>query len=75
MTTPADPRLGTTLAGKYRIDSVLGRGGVGVVYRGTHLSLGGPVAIKFLLADWARRAESRARFHREANALTRVQHP
>ncbi len=70
-----DPRLGQVIAEKYRLDSVLGEGGMGVVYRGTHVALGEPVAVKFLKAIWADRPEFRARFRREAVILARLRHP
>ena len=70
-----DPRLGTVLAGKYRLDSVLGEGGMGIVYRATHVELGEPLAVKFLKAAWAVRPEFRARFRREAVILARLRHP
>ncbi len=71
----ASERVGTTLAGRYHLESVIGRGGFGVVYRAKQLALGSTVAVKFLLAEWARLPESRARFQREASALVRLQHP
>ena len=70
-----DPRVGLVLDGKYRVESLLGRGGMGRVYRATQLALGEPVAIKFLLSVWASSAELRARFRREAVALARLRHP
>ncbi len=70
-----DPRLGQVIAEKYRLDSVLGEGGMGVVYRGTHVALGEPVAVKFLKATWADKPEFRARFRREAVILARLRHP
>ena len=70
-----DTRIGGVLGGKYRIDSLLGQGGFGRVYKATHLSLDGPVAIKFLLAEWASRPDLRTRFKREAAALVKLHHP
>ena len=61
--------------GVYRIDGELGRGGMGLVYRGVHEALGRPVAIKVLYAEHARNAEVAARFVREARAASRARHP
>ena len=47
MTDP-DPHIGRTLAGQYRIDSLLGSGGMGRVYRGVQLSVNRPVAIRII---------------------------
>jgi serine/threonine-protein kinase len=63
------------LADRYRLDSVLGSGAMGVVYRGTHLMLGGPIAVKFLHGPWAKIPEYRARFRREARLLATLRHP
>ncbi len=71
----ADPRLGRVLGGKFRIEALIGAGGMGRVYRATHLSLGEPVAVKFLLAELARSETTRERFRREAQALARLRHP
>ncbi len=70
-----DPRLGSIVSGRYRVDSLIGAGGFGRVYRGTHLTLGEPVAIKFLLEEFSNRPEQRARFKREAVALAKMRHP
>lgn len=70
-----DPRLGTIVSGRYRVDSLIGAGGFGRVYRGIHLTLGEPVAIKFLLEEFSNRPEQRARFKREAVALAKIRHP
>lgn len=59
--------------GRFRACSVLGEGGQGVVYRGEHVDLGYPVAIKVLHADSAS-AITRARFRREARLGAQVQH-
>jgi serine/threonine protein kinase len=68
-------RLGSVLAGRYRLDAVRGQGGFGVVYQGTHLGLGGKIAVKFLLSELAVEAHVRLRFQREAQVLTRLRHP
>lgn len=68
-------RIGIVLDGKYRLDMLLGAGGMGQVFRATHLALGEPVAVKFLLAQWALLPEIRTRFRREASALARLRHP
>src|SRR5438477_6923614 len=67
--------VGTVLAGRYRIDGVLGKGGMGRVYRGEHTGIGKAVAIKVLHADLGRNKEAAARFQREAMASGRLDHP
>ncbi len=62
-----------TKFGSYRIDSKLGEGGMGVVYRATDTELDRPVAIKTLISSSDE--ESVARFMREAKAASRLQHP
>ena len=69
-----DPRLGATVGEKYRIAALIGRGGMGAVYRATHIELDEPVAIKFLHPVFASTPELRARFRREAVALARLRH-
>lgn len=59
----------------YEVESVLGRGGMGAVYKGRHLQLNRPVAIKMLLAGACATAGERERFLREAEAAARLQHP
>jgi serine/threonine-protein kinase len=63
---------GDVIAGKYRIDRVLGAGGMGVVVAATHLQLGDRVALKFLLPAGVAHAESLDRFMREARAAARI---
>lgn len=70
-----EARIGRVLADRYRLHSVLGRGAMGVLYRGTHELLGGPIAVKFLHAPWAQLPEYRARFKREARLLAQLRHP
>ena len=59
---------------RYRIDDEVGRGGMGVVYRGTDLTLQRPVAIKTLMAAHAE-VETIDSFMREARALASIEHP
>jgi serine/threonine protein kinase len=64
-------QAGTILLGKYRIESVVGRGGMGVVLRVTHLQLDEELAIKVLLPE-ATSPEGHARFLREAQSVVRL---
>jgi serine/threonine protein kinase len=70
-----DPWLGKTISDRYRIDALLGAGGLGMVYRATHLGLDRPVAIKVLLPDLLPSAALRQRFEREVKTLSRLAHP
>jgi tRNA A-37 threonylcarbamoyl transferase component Bud32 len=60
---------------KYRMDRVIGRGGMGAVYRARDVRLDRDVAIKVVRADLLNDAEARARFRREAQIVARLQHP
>ena len=64
--------MGAVLAGKYRIDRVLGQGGMGVVVQAMHLHLQQPVAIKLLLPEVLSTPQVIQRFLREAQALVRL---
>jgi serine/threonine-protein kinase len=64
---------GEIVAGKYRVDRVLGSGGMGIVVAATQLELDRPVAIKFLVAEAAKAPEIVARFAREARAVAKIQ--
>ena len=68
--TASVPAIGAVIAGKYRVESVVGSGGMGVVLCATHVGLGQRVAIKVLTVpeDDARRNEARERFLREGRA-------
>src|SRR6476620_5797438 len=68
------PEIGEDLAG-YKIDSVAGRGGMGVVFRAEHLHLTRIVALKVLTADLAGNRSFRQRFIREAQTAARLDHP
>src|SRR5688572_6631227 len=70
-----DTILGTILDGKYRLDSFLSRGGMGAVFRGTHVMLGRPVAVKMINQDLVTSPEIVRRFQREARAATQFKHP
>jgi serine/threonine-protein kinase len=59
----------------YRVEAVLGHGGMGVVYRAWHLRLHRPVALKMLLAGAHARPTERERFLREAEAVAGLRHP
>ncbi len=67
------PKEGDVLAGKYRIDRVLGKGGMGVVVAAHHTTLRQNVAVKFLLAATAKRGDATERFLREARAAVSIQ--
>jgi eukaryotic-like serine/threonine-protein kinase len=69
---PHELLLGATVAGKYRVDALIGRGGMGAVYRATHLGIGKRVALKFLDRDATRDRDAVARFQREAEAASAV---
>jgi serine/threonine-protein kinase len=64
--------IGAVLASKYRVDSVLGAGGMGVVFAAMHLQLKEQVAIKLLRAETSTRADAVERFLREARVATRL---
>ena len=70
-----DSLVGTTLAGKYRIDARLNEGGMGTVYRGTHVLMDKTVAVKVLRPSLAADEKIVARFSREARAASRISHP
>jgi serine/threonine protein kinase len=70
-----DISIGDVLDGRYRIDAILGSGGMGRVYRGEHTGIGRAVAIKVLHADLNRNREAAQRFQREAIASGRLDHP
>lgn len=68
-------QLGSVLDGRYRVDSLVGIGGMGSVYRSEHVGIGRPVAIKVLHADFIGNREASSRFQREALASGRLDHP
>ena len=66
---------GTVVAERYRIIALLGRGGMGEVYRATDLTLGQPVALKFLPESTASDPDTLARFYNEVRIARQVSHP
>lgn len=71
---PIDPLVGQTLDGKYQLVERLGKGGMGTVYRATHLLIDRAVAIKVLNPHFVEDEEAQERFRREARAAGRLQH-
>jgi serine/threonine-protein kinase len=69
-----DPRIGTELAG-FRIEALIGRGGMGVVYRAEQLRYGRKVALKVLAPELAADAGFRERFEQEWQTAARLEHP
>ncbi len=67
--------IGQTIDGKYKIESQLGKGGMGAVYLATHLGTERPVAVKVIVQQFMERAEFVERFRREARAAGRLRHP
>jgi predicted Ser/Thr protein kinase len=67
--------IGTVLDNRYRVLGLLGRGGMGEVYRADDLRLGQQVALKFLPADLSRDPVRLAQFHNEVRTARQVSHP
>jgi serine/threonine-protein kinase len=67
--------IGSLLDGRYRVDAVLGTGGMGRVYKAEHTGIGRAVAIKVLHARLGGQKEASQRFQREAIASGRLDHP
>ena len=78
-TTPgggqSDGLIGSTIDGKYRIESKLGEGGMGAVYCATRMLIGDVVAIKVLHTEQVADQQAIERFRREAQAAARLKHP
>lgn len=66
------PRPGDILVGKYRLERLIGEGGMGLVFAARHLELDDQVAVKFLLPEIAQHPETLARFLSEAKAARRI---
>ena len=72
--SPPDPLLGVTLDGKYRVEALLGHGGMGAVYRANQVALDRTVAIKIIRGDFLSSVDREERFRREALAVARLKH-
>jgi len=72
-TDPLAP--GTVLDGRYRIEEEIARGGMGIIYRATHVTLDLPRAVKLITPQFARDRRYLERFRIEATAAARVNHP
>src|SRR5690348_2373674 len=85
LAAPADPATapvgwygmqpGATLAGRYRIERLISRGGMGAVFEATQLGLDRAVAIKALLPALSRDEKMQERFRREARSAASLRHP
>ncbi|MBI3685798.1 MAG: Stk1 family PASTA domain-containing Ser/Thr kinase [Actinobacteria bacterium] len=73
--TLTDPLLGAVLDGRYRVDAVLARGGMSIVYTGTDLRLERPVAVKVMSPALAGTGDFAEKFTREARSAARLSHP
>ncbi len=71
----ADPRIGTTLGGRYHVRRLCGEGAMGRVYEAQHIDIGRRVAIKVLHARFHHSADLVERFRREARAASKIGHP
>ena len=67
--------VGALVDQKYRVDAVIGQGGMGAVFKAWDVRLERPVAIKVVRADLISDPDSRARFRRESQIVARLQHP
>ena len=72
----SDQVIGLIIDGKYRVDSLMGQGGMGKVFRVTHLQLNKTFALKLMNFNSSDNDPNRiARFKREAEALAKINHP
>ncbi|NOZ87545.1 MAG: serine/threonine protein kinase [Deltaproteobacteria bacterium] len=73
--TTGDSYIGKLLDGKYRLQSLLGEGGMGKVYLAEHILLGRRVAVKMLRREYSTNKAAVQRFFQEARAVNRIAHP
>ncbi len=72
---PTTSQVGKVLDGKYRLDAFLSKGGMGAVYRATHVMLNKTVAVKLINPELVTSPDVVRRFQREARAATALSHP
>ena len=70
----ADPMLGRVIDGRYRVEKMIGEGGMGIVYQIVHVILGKRMALKILRGEMARDPEVVQRFIQEAQSATQIGH-
>jgi len=75
VTTGAPPTIGRIVAGRYHLEELIGKGGMGAVYRATQLGVKREVAVKVLLPDLTSERRVVKRFYREAFAVSQMNHP
>lgn len=67
--------IGQVLGDRYRVEEMIGVGGMGIVYRATHVTIGKPMAVKVLRVRHARQESVSARFAQEAQLASKIKHP
>lgn len=72
---PIGAQIGRVLGGRYQLDSFIGSGGMGEIYRARRLHIGDTVAVKVLRPDVIGNEKTRQRFYREARAAAMLHHP
>src|ERR1044072_9738065 len=72
---PAGARIGRVIAGRYRLLEKIGQGGMGAVYKGQHIKINRLTAIKLLTSELVSNQEFIARFQREAEMASQIDHP
>ncbi|MBN1770905.1 MAG: serine/threonine protein kinase, partial [Deltaproteobacteria bacterium] len=69
-----DPLIGQVVSDRYRLTGLIGRGGMGAVYRAEHVALGKPLAVKILHGTLGQRKDVLQRFRREAESASKLMH-